>query len=204
MSILNDLLGVAKETFNPDTLTRVQQYTGKQFGTVEDYLEKTETSSDPDYTRGLIAGLIGGLVGVGVKMLVDRSLPTDQPKQEHDARVDVVQAIENFTGTDLTNSQEETAQTVVDLAVGIAIGGVYGVIAEAAPNVQAPGGVPFGAGLWTASHKIALPLLGLAPSTLRGNAERQLGQFAGHIAYGATVEIVRRGLRHLMEDEDLF
>lgn len=202
-SVLTDLLDVAKDTFSQDRLEQVQQFTDRQFGTVEGYLERTGGErEEPDYLRGLIAGMVGGLIGVGVKTLVDRSMPTDQPRQEHNARLDVVSAIENFTGTDLSNQQEETAQTLLDVGVGVAIGGVYGVIAEAAPGVQAPGGVPFGAGLWTAAHKLALPLLGLAPAALQDRADRQLGQLAGHVAYGATVEIVRRGLRHVMDEQD--
>ena len=204
MSIFTDLADIAKDTFNQDTLNKIQEYTGQQIGGVEHYFEKTRpVGNEPNYGRGLVAGIIGGLVGVAVKNLVDRSMPTDQPKQEHDARVDVIEAVESFTGTDLSTQQEEVAQTGLDVLVGATIGGVYGVIAEAAPEVQAPGGVPFGAALWTASHKMALPLLGLAPGVLEGKADRQLGQFAGHLAYGATVEIVRRGLRHLMDEEDI-
>ncbi|WP_116107296.1 DUF1440 domain-containing protein [Lewinella sp. IMCC34191] len=168
-----------------------------------DYFTRTRTSGEPDYVRGFLAGMIGGLVGTGIKMLVDRSLPTGQPQEEHDARLQVVEGAEAITNTNINRNKEETAQQAINLAFGALVGGVYGVIVEAAPAVQAPAGVPFGAALWTAAHKIALPAFGLAPNPMKEPLSLQAGQLGSHMVYGATVEMIRRSVRHVMDEENI-
>jgi uncharacterized membrane protein YagU involved in acid resistance len=160
-------------------------------------------TSEPDYLKGFVAGMIGGLVGTGIKMVIDRALPTAQPAEEHSARVQVVEGAEDIANADLNKQQTETAQQALNIGFGAIVGGVYGVIVEAIPSVQAPAGVPFGAALWTVAHKVALPALGLAPNPLDDDLEIQAGQLGSHMAYGATVEIVRRGIRHVMDEEDV-
>ncbi|NJB87232.1 putative membrane protein YagU involved in acid resistance [Lewinella marina] len=183
------------------SLKSAEGYAAGTLGAAKPYFSRT--SGEPDYVRGFLAGMIGGLVGTGIKMLVDRSLPTAQPEEEHDARLQIVEGGEEMTNTNLNRNQEENAQQAINLAFGALVGGIYGVIVEAAPAAQAPAGIPFGAALWTAAHKIALPALGLAPSPLKEPLSLQAGQLGSHMAYGATVEMVRRSVRHVMDEEDL-
>ena len=180
-----------------------ERYAVSAFHDAGDFFDRTRTHGEPDYVRGFVAGMIGGIVGTGVKMIVDRSLPTAQPQEEHDARLQVVEGAEELVGTDMNRNKEETAQQALNIAFGAIVGGIYGVIVEAAPAMQAPAGIPFGAALWTAAHKIALPVLGLAPSPMKEPLSMQAGQLGSHMAYGATVEMVRRGVRHAMDNEDL-
>ncbi|THH37849.1 DUF1440 domain-containing protein [Neolewinella litorea] len=182
-------------------LKSAEGYAAGTLGAAKPYFNRT--AGEPDYVRGFLAGMIGGLVGTGIKMLVDRSLPTAQPQEEHDARLQIVEEGEEVTNTNLNRNQEENAQQAINLAFGALVGGIYGVIVEAAPAAQAPAGIPFGAALWTAAHKIALPALGLAPSPLKEPLSLQAGQLGSHMAYGATVEMVRRSVRHVMDEEDL-
>ncbi|WP_116126302.1 DUF1440 domain-containing protein [Lewinella sp. IMCC34183] len=178
-------------------------YAAGALGAAGGYLSRTQTSSEPDYMRGFVAGMIGGIVGTGVKSLLDRSLPTGQPYEEHDARLQVVEGAEELTNTNINRNQEETAQSAVNIAFGAIVGGVYGVMVEAFPAVQTPAGIPFGAALWTAAHKLALPILGLTPGPMNEPLSLQAGQLGSHMAYGATVEMVRRSVRHVMDEEDL-
>ena len=170
---------------------------------VGDYFERTRTQGEPDYVRGFLAGMIGGIIGTGIKMVVDRSMPTVQPAEEHSARIQVVEGVEQATNTDINRNKEEIAQQALNIGFGAIVGGIYGVIVEAAPAVQAPAGIPFGAALWTAAHKIALPALGLAPNPMKEDLSLQAGQLGSHMAYGATVEMVRRSVRHVMDEEDI-
>lgn len=168
-----------------------------------DYFTRTRSHGEPDYLRGFLAGMIGGLVGTGIKMIVDRSLPTGQPQEEHDARLQLVEGAEELTDTRISHKREETAQQAINIAFGALVGGVYGVIVEAAPAVQAPAGVPFGAALWTAAHKIALPAFGLGSNPMKEPLSLQAGQLGSHMIYGATVEMIRRSVRHVMDEEDI-
>ena len=197
-SKLKDAEGYAAHAYD-----EAGNYLGNAYDEVGDYFSRTRTKGEPDYVRGFVAGMIGGLIGTGIKMVVDRSLPTTQPAEEHDARLQVVEGAEELVGTDFNRNKEETAQQALNLAFGAIVGGIYGVIVEAAPAVQAPAGIPFGAALWTAAHKVALPVLGLTPGPLNEPVGMQLGQLGSHMAYGATVEMVRRGVRQVMDQEDV-
>ena len=183
--------------------SEVSRFATEAYNNAGDFFERTRTHGEPDYVRGFVAGMIGGLVATGVKSIVDASLPTGQPQVEHDARLQVVEGAEELTGNDMNRNGEETAQQALNFVFGAFVGGIYGVIAEAAPAVQAPAGITFGAALWTAAHKIALPALGLGPSPLEEPVGKQVGQLGSHMAYGATVEMVRRGVRHAFDQEDL-
>ncbi|CAH1001096.1 hypothetical protein LEM8419_02039 [Neolewinella maritima] len=205
-SSINSLLGSSGKSAYHSAASAAKSaegYAAETLNTAGDYFTRTRTYHEPDYVRGFVSGMIGGLVGTGVKMLVDRSMPTAQPQEEHDARLQVVEGAEELVGTDINRNTEETVQQALNIAFGAIVGGIYGVIAEAAPAVQAPAGIPFGAALWTLAHKVALPALGLAPNPLKEDVGLQVGQLGSHMAYGATVEMVRRGVRNAMEQEDL-
>lgn len=184
-------------------LKDAEGYAAHAYDEAGDYFTRTRTKGNPDYVRGFMAGMIGGLIGTGIKMVVDRSLPTAQPSEEHDARLQVVEGAEDAVNTDLNRNKEEIAQQALNIGFGAIVGGIYGVLVEAIPAVQAPAGVPFGAALWTAAHKIALPALGLTPGPMNEPLSLQAGQLGSHMAYGATVEMVRRSVRHVMEEEDI-
>ncbi len=184
-------------------LPPVGKYAHDAYDATGDYFSRTRTSGEPDYVRGFVAGMIGGLIGTGIKMLVDRSLPTAQPAEEHDARLQVVEGAEELAGTDMNRNKEEVAQQALNIGFGAIVGGIYGVIVEAVPGVQAPAGVPFGAALWTLAHKVALPALGLTPGPLNEPLSLQAGQLGSHMVYGATVEVVRRSVRHAMDEDNL-
>ncbi len=183
-------------------LPAVGKYAHDAYDSAGNYLTRTRRG-EPDYLRGFVAGMIGGIIGTGVKMLIDRSLPTAQPAEEHDARLQLVEGAEELIGTDMNRNREEVAQQALNIGFGAIVGGIYGVIIEAAPSVAAPAGIPFGAALWTLAHKVALPALGLTPGPLNEPVGLQAGQLGSHMAYGAAVEVVRRSVRHVMDEEDL-
>jgi uncharacterized membrane protein YagU involved in acid resistance len=50
----------------------------------------------------------------------------------------------------------------VHYAFGAATGGLYGAVAEFAPEVTTAADLPFGAAFWLVADEIAVPLLGLS------------------------------------------
>ncbi|HKR00713.1 MAG TPA: DUF1440 domain-containing protein [Pyrinomonadaceae bacterium] len=126
---------------------------------------------------------------------IRREPEEDSPEQE-DATEKIADAIaENIFGHKLDKDEKETAGAVVHYAYGAAMGGVYGIAAEVAPEVGAAAGLPFGAVVWLAADEVAVPLLGLAKPPSEYPLSTHAYSLASHLVYGLTAELVRRNIR---------
>jgi putative membrane protein len=178
-----------------------------------------------DVWKGLVAGLVGGLVASwtmnqfqavwsrvaegfekphGAQAMKPSEgeeasrAPEDKEEQE-DATVKAARAIsEGVFGHELKESEKETAGAAVHYAFGTATGGLYGVIAELTPEVTAVAGVPFGAAFWLVADETAVPLLGLAKAPTEYPVSTHAYALASHLVYGATAELVRRAVRNAL------
>ena len=120
-------------------------------------------------------------------------------QNQDDATVQVAKTIsEGVFGHELQESEKKPAGAVVHYAFGTASGGLYGALAEVAPQVTTGAGLPFGAAFWLLADEISVPLLGFS----KGPAEYPLSThayaLASHLVYGATAELSRRALRQIM------
>jgi hypothetical protein len=102
---------------------------------------------------------------------------------------------EVIAGRPLDEGAKEIGGDVMHYAFGAVLGAFYGAAAEVRPGTSAGAGIPFGFAVWLAADEIAVPLAGLArkptdyPLSVHANA------LASHLAFGLTVEGVRRLLR---------
>lgn len=166
--------------------------------------------------KGVAAGAIGGLVASWVmeqamkatqalekswkKAKVDDASQqgSDQAEESEDA---TQKAADKLTQTvlhrPLSKEQKKVAGPVVHYAFGTAMGAVYGAAAERLPVTSAVG-VPFGAAVWLGADEIGVPAAGLSKPPREYPLEVHLNALAGHIAYGVTTELVRRGVRALL------
>jgi hypothetical protein len=115
--------------------------------------------------KGALAGAIGGLAGAWVMNRIVHRVDPAAP-----------------------------GATTARLALGAAMGGVYGAFWEVSPATRKMGGASFGTAVWAAADEAAVPLLGLPEPT----SDRQARALASRIAFGVTTEIVRRGVRALL------
>ena len=99
---------------------------------------------------------------------------------------------------DLTPVEKRLAGPVVHYAYGSLVGGIYGGLAELMPIVAAGVGMPFGFALWLLGDEIAVPALGLGKSPLETPGEVHADALAAHFMYGATMDLCRRVLRHVL------
>jgi putative membrane protein len=178
---------------------------------------------EADVWKGLVAGLVGGLVASwamnqfqaawskiaegfekphGAQSMKpsegkDVTQASEEENEEQDdATVKAARAIsEGVFGHELKESEKEAAGAAVHYAFGTATGGLYGVIAELAPEVTAAAGVPFGAVFWLAADEMAVPLLGLAKGPAEYPVSTHAYALASHLVYGLTAELVRRTVR---------
>ena len=133
----------------------------------------------------------------------DQALAQSQSPQEKedqdDATVKTAKAIsEGVFGHELTESEKKPAGAVVHYAFGTASGGLYGAMAEVAPQVTTGAGIPFGAVFWLTADEMAVPLLGLAKGPSEYPVSTHVYSLASHLVYGLTAELSRRAIRQVL------
>jgi uncharacterized membrane protein YagU involved in acid resistance len=121
---------------------------------------------------------------------------TENKQDQDDATVKAATAIsKGIFNHELKESEKETAGAAVHYAFGTATGGLYGAIAELAPEVTAGAGLPFGAAFWLVADETAVPLLGLSKGPSEYPISTHAYALSSHLVYGLTAELVRRALR---------
>jgi len=138
----------------------------------------TVNRGERNLLKGLAAGLIGGLVAswtmnrfqdVWMKIAGSQSSGAESSRQAEaqesgqglqqtqmksdeesdDATVKTASAIsEGIFDHKLTKGEKKIAGPAVHYAFGTSVGGLYGAVAELAPEVTAGAGLPFGAAFW--------------------------------------------------------
>lgn len=176
-------------------------------------------SPRPELGKGFLAGLIGGLVASCVmeqfqnawnavasrlqRRRIDRGESPQSPEQTSNedaqsepATVKAAELIsEKLLRRPLPEHAKQAAGEVVHYAFGSALGAAYGVLAEWQPRVTAGRGLPFGAVVWLVGDEIGVPAMGLSKPAREYPLSIHLYALASHLVYGATTEIVRRGVR---------
>ena len=124
--------------------------------------------------------------------------PAEKEAQE-DATVKTARAIsEGIFGHELKENEKKPAGAAVHYAFGTATGGLYGAMAEVAPQVTTGAGIPFGAAFWVIADEAAVPLLGLAKGPTEYPLSTHAYALASHLVYGLTAEMSRRAVRHVL------
>ena len=175
-----------------------------------------ERRGERDVLKGVVAGLVGGLVAswtmdqfqalwTKVAESVEPSQGSSSSKQESkggeqdDATVKAASAIsEGVFDHKLTKSEKRIAGPAVHYAFGTSVGGLYGAVAELAPEVSAGVGLPFGAAFWLVADETAVPLLGLSKAPTEYPLSTHVYALASHFVYGLTTEVVRRAVRNAL------
>jgi len=168
--------------------------------------------SGNDVFKGLAAGLIGGLAGTIVmtqfqnivteigKSASDETGKKQKEEEGDDATVKMAKAIsENVLDRKLKKSEKESAGNAVHYIFGTTVGAVYGIAAEAAPITSVGFGLPFGTALFIGADEIAVPALGLSEPPTDIPISKHAYGFASHLVYGLTADLVRRGVRKLLQ-----
>jgi hypothetical protein len=120
----------------------------------------------------------------------------DGSDEQDDATVKAASAIsEGIFDHKLTKSEKEWAGSAVHYAFGTSVGGLYGAVAELAPEVTAGAGLPFGAAFWLVADETAVPLLGLSKAPTEYPLSVHAYALASHFVFGLTAEVVRGVVR---------
>ena len=161
-------------------------------------MSETETLEESHYTRslakGLLAGLIGGLVATAAKSLAEKFYP---PRTHGEPEPPVVLA-ERVAGHDLHGKQKEAAAEAIHWGFGALTGAAYGALAEYYPAATQKDGAAFGTALASLTHANALPAMGLSAPPEEQTVRERTSEMATHVVYGMVTETVRRFVRKFL------
>jgi putative membrane protein len=100
----------------------------------------------------------------------------------------------------LTRDELAVAAPLLHYTFGASMGALYGGLTETGDDVPLMmSGAGFGTAVWVAADEVAMPLLGLSKRKGELPLEAHAQSLVAHIVYGLTTEIVRRGVRALMQ-----
>lgn len=198
-SIVDTLIDTVKDAVRDGDTSMIQQFSGGSIDSVDEFMRKTEHAGPKNYGRGFLAGVLGGLAGVAVKMIVDRYVAPDTNQVEDKVADDLVDKAEGSTDLDFEHKGEDAAAAIIEVGIGALMGGVYGIIVEAMPEAKAEAATGEGGSVFATVQQFAIPAMGIVPTAAKEITTEKFQNLAGHVAFGATVEIVRRSSRYYME-----
>ncbi len=144
--------------------------------------------------KGVLAGLIGGLVATAAKTIGERIYPprTHGEPEPPDVLTDKV------TGNALSGPARTAASETIHWGFGALVGAAYGGLAEFYPAATSKEGASFGLTLMALTHDGALPAMGLSAEPEHQTAREHTSEMITHVIFGVTTEIVRGLIRRIL------
>lgn len=183
--------------------------------------------SQRSVVRGALAGTLAGLAGAWVMVRANHLMDpgtgaSDKPGDPYahrrvDARPnDTDGTIPDEPGSmqaasalaapvldrPLTEREKEIGGPFVHYAFGAAAGAVYGAAVEVDRTAARGGGMVYGIAVWLIADEIGMHAAGFATSPTDYPLSRHAATLATHIAFGLTVESVRRLIRGTPAHQD--
>jgi putative membrane protein len=144
--------------------------------------------------KGILAGLVGGLVATAAKSLAEKIYP---PRTHGEPEPPEVLA-EKIAGHGLNPFAKYAASETIHWGFGAAVGAAYGGVAEYVPAATDKDGASFGLALATLTHEGALPALGLSAPPVEQTDREHTSEMATHLVFGVVTETVRSFVRRML------
>jgi putative membrane protein len=148
-------------------------------------------------TKGLLAGLLGGVAGAAVILIAEEIFP---PQLEDKSAL--IPALATAAEASLPPTEPARIKSLqykaLHWAFGAAAGGLYGIATEIEPSLAAWRGAAFGVALNRLTHESLLPRMGLTPSKEEQSTQARVSSWISHAAYGVATDSVRRIVRRLL------
>lgn len=156
--------------------------------------ESKEPRDGRSLPKGLLAGLIGGLVATAAKTLVEQIYPPRSHGEPGPPKV----LVEKVAGHELVGTQKEVATGAIRWGAGALTGAAYGALVEYYPAVTVKDGAGVGMALSSLTYGTVLPAIGLAAKPEEQTAWERTSEKATHAVYGVVTESVRRVVRKML------
>ena len=174
------------------------------FGFIEKKLAQPAEDAAPAHTgdrslaKGILAGLLGGLVATAAKTLAEKAYPPRTEGQPEPPEVLADAVSEKIAGHELSETPKAVASEAIHWAFGAATGAAYGALAEFYPAATAREGATFGMTLMALTHEGALPAMGLAAEPAEQTTREKSSEMVTHVIFGVVTEVVRKAVRKVL------
>jgi putative membrane protein len=158
-------------------------------------LEVKETASGRSLAKGLLAGLIGGLVATAAKSFAEKIYPPRTHSEPEPPKV----LVGRIAGHELVGSQEKAAAEAIHWGFGALTGAAYGALVEYYPAATVRDGAGFGMALSSLTQGTVLPAMGLAAKPEDQTTRERTSEMASHVVFGVVTETVRRVVRRILQ-----
>lgn len=173
-----------------------------------------------DIAIGIVAGLAAAFAMTKFQAgwsAAKQKLEPDQSQQGGDAKQEKKNeaepatakvadwALKEATGKPVPGPYKSAAGAAVHYGFGAFLGGLYGAIGSAWPQVRFGFGTAFGAAVWATADEALVPAAGLSKPPQAYPLSEHLTALASHLAFGAFLEgarrLIDRGLRAAQEPQ---
>jgi putative membrane protein len=141
--------------------------------------------------KGMLAGMIGGLVATVGKTLAERAFPPKAQKPQ----LLLAEKISSKVGHELTVREKKVVAHTLHWGLGAAAGAAYGGVAEYFPAATGKDGANFGMAMATLTHQGGLPALGFISAPKKQSGVEKTSEVVSYVVFGLVTETVRRFVR---------
>jgi hypothetical protein len=164
--------------------------------------------------KGALAGAAGGLAAAWVMNRFQAAwgraqtrMETERERQSRQGQSNGEDATMKTAGKiahallhrDLSLEEEKRLGPVIHYAFGAGMGAIYGATVEIIPRARFGAGLPYGAAVFLGADEVAVSALGLSKPPKEYPASTHLYGLASHLVYGLSLEMVRRGVRRMLD-----
>ena len=148
--------------------------------------------------KGMLAGMIGGLVATAAKTLMERIYPPHTHGEPEPSAVVSQQMSEHLTGERLSPETEAAVSQGIHWGFGAVAGAAYGALVEFYPAATSKEGASFGVALGSLMHEGALPAFGVSAPEEDQTIRERVSELSSHAVYGIVTESVRKFVRKML------
>jgi putative membrane protein len=152
-----------------------------------------EKTHDRSLAKGMLAGLIGGVVAAGAKSVVERVYRRRDGGRE--PLTLLAERVSGEVGHELTEGERAVALQTIHLGFGAVAGAAYGGAVEYFPAANAREGAAFGMALASLKQGTALPGMRLFMKPAEQTWFERRSEMVTYVVYGLITETVRRVVR---------
>jgi putative membrane protein len=155
---------------------------------------KVKKTRERSLAKGLLAGLIGGVVAAAAKSLTERVYLA----RTHGEPEPQSSPAERIAGHEWATTQKSAAAESIHWGFGALAGAAYGVVVEYYPAANSKDAAAFGMALSSLTHGTALPGLRLSAAAGDQTTRERTSETASHVVFGVVTETVRRVVRKML------
>lgn len=149
--------------------------------------------------KGIAAGIIGGIAATAVKTWWESKHPVRSEDTETPPVLLANKIKKSLVEIPLKEENKPVVGDAIHWAFGTSTGAIYGALAANSPVVASGLGLPFSLGFYALTHGSTIPMMGLEPYPVNVRMDYAWNEFAGHLLYGVTLDLVRRATLVVIE-----